>query len=143
MSSSCSLPCSLATPTTTKTGEDFRLNDDWKETQLKWSATYPVLSGVENTDFLQHVTMLTTRKRNLADTSERPPAISAKREDVLKLTLADYLEWRDPLREAFIGHRPSSPIATSSPTATSYPKQLVPLAAIKVVLGTRRPDRCQ
>ena len=34
--------------------------------------------------------------------ARRPPAISAKREDVLKLTLDDYLEWVDPLREAFI-----------------------------------------
>ncbi|OWY60215.1 hypothetical protein B7486_70375, partial [cyanobacterium TDX16] len=84
-----------------QTGEDFRLNDDWKETQLKWSA-YPVLAGVESTDFLQAVTMLVTRERNLADESDRPPAISAKREDVLKLTLPDYLTWRDALREAFV-----------------------------------------
>lgn len=118
-----------------KTGEDFRLNDDWKETQLKWSA-HPVLSGVENTDFLQAVAMLATRKRNLADTSDRPPAISAKREDVLKLTLADYLEWRDPLREAFIWA--ATFLADRHIFAqrdVPYPKQLVPLAAIKVVLG--------
>lgn len=54
-----------------ETGEDFRLNDDWKETQLGWSA-YPVLAAVESIDFLQAVTMLTTRKRHLADTSDRP-----------------------------------------------------------------------
>lgn len=118
-----------------KSGEDFRLNDDWKETQLKWSS-YPVLGAVENTDFLQALTMLTTRKRNLADTSDRPPAISAKREDVLKLTLADYLEWRDPLREAFIWA--ATFLADRhifAPRDVPYPKQLVPLAAIKVVLG--------
>jgi hypothetical protein len=116
-------------------GEDFRLNDDWKETQLKWSS-YPVLAAVENTDFLQAVTMLATRKRNLADTSDRPPAISAKREDVLKLTLADYLEWRDPLREAFIWA--ATFLADRhifAPRDVPYPKQLVPLAAIRVVLG--------
>ncbi|MBK6856850.1 MAG: DUF262 domain-containing protein [Microthrixaceae bacterium] len=120
-----------------ETGEDFRLNDDWKETQLKWSA-YPVLAAVENTDFLQAVTMLTTRKRHLADTSERPPAISAKREDVLRLTLDDYLEWRDPLREAFIWA--STFLADRHIFArrdVPYPKQLVPLAAIKVVLGNQ------
>ena len=50
-------------------------------------AAYPVLQAVENTDFLQAVTMLATRKRNLADTSSKAPAISAKREDILKLTL--------------------------------------------------------
>ena len=118
-----------------KSGEDFRFNDDWKETQLKWSS-YPVLAAVENTDFLQALTMLTTRKRNLADTSDRPPAISAKREDVLKLTLADYLEWRDPLREAFIWA--ATFLADRhifAPRDVPYPKQLVPLAAIKVVLG--------
>ncbi len=118
-----------------KSGEDFRLNDDWKETQLKWSS-YPVLAAVENTDFLQAITMLTTRKRNLADTSDRPPAISAKREDVLKLTLADYLEWRDQLREAFVWA--ATFLADRhifAPRDVPYPKQLVPLAAIKVVLG--------
>lgn len=116
------------------TGEDFRLNDDWKDTQLKWSGT-PVLAGVENTDFLQALTMLTTRKRHLADTSERPPAISAKREDILKLSLLDYLEWRDPLREAFTWA--STFLADRHIFAhrdIPYPKQLVPLAAIKVVL---------
>ena len=80
-------------------GKDFRLNDDWRETQLKF-AGYPVLSAVENTDFLQAVNMLTTLKRHGVDTSERPSAVSAKREDVLKLELVDYLAWRDPLREA-------------------------------------------
>lgn len=116
-------------------GEDFRLNDDWKETQLKWSS-YPVLAAVENTDFLQSVTMLTTLQRHLADASDRPPAISAKREDVLKLTLADYLKWRDPLREAFIWA--ATFLADRhifAPRDVPYPKQLVPLAAIKVALG--------
>jgi len=82
-------------------GTDFRLNDDWKETEAKFTA-YPVLTGLENTDFLQAVTLLATRKRNRADTSSRPSAISAKREDVLKLALTDYLDWVGPLREAFI-----------------------------------------
>jgi hypothetical protein len=120
-----------------KSGEDFRLNDDWRETQLKWSS-YPVLTAVENTDFLQAITLLTTRKRNVADTSDRPPAISAKREDVLKLTLEDYLEWREPLREAFIWA--STFLADRHIFArrdVPYPKQLVPLAAIKVVLENR------
>lgn len=118
-----------------KTGEDFRLNDDWKETQHRWAA-HPVLSAVESTDFLQALTMLATRKRNLADASGRPPAISAKREDVLKLTLSDYLEWREPLREAFIWA--STFLADRHIFAkrdVPYPKQLVPLAAIRVALG--------
>ncbi|MGC5076635.1 GmrSD restriction endonuclease domain-containing protein [Agrococcus sp. DT81.2] len=117
------------------TGEDFRLNDDWHATQEHWSA-YPVLARVENTDFLQAVTMLVSRQRAMQDVSGRPPAITARREDVLKLTLADYLEWRDPLREAFIWC--STFLADQhifAPRDVPYSKQLVPLAAIKVALG--------
>ncbi len=80
--------------------------------------------------------MLTTRKRNLADTSDRPPAISAKREDVFKLTLADYREWHDQLREPFVWA--ATFLADRhilAPRDVPYPKQLIPLAAIKVVLG--------
>ena len=116
-------------------GTDFRLNDDWKETQAKF-AGYPVLAGLENTYFLQAVTLLTTRKRNLAYTGPRPPAVSAKREDVLKLSLDDYLEWVGPLREAFIWA--SDFMADRHVFDTRflpYPKQLVPLAAIRVAMG--------
>lgn len=116
-------------------GTDFRLNDDWRETQTKFES-YPVLSAVENTDFLQAVTMLTTLKRNLADKSDRPPAVSAKREDVLKLSLDDYLEWRDALREAFIwGSTFLADLHIFDVRFLPYPKQLVPLAAVRVVLG--------
>lgn len=114
---------------------DFRLNDDWQETVQKFAA-YPVLAAVENTDFLQAVTMLATRKRNRADTSPKPPAVSAKREDVLKLTLDDYLEWVGPLREAFIwASTYLADMHIFDVKSVPYPKQLVPLAAIRVVLG--------
>ncbi len=116
-------------------GEDFRLNDDWRETELKF-AGYPALSAVENTDFLQAVTMLTTLQRNRADTSDRRPAVSAKREDVLKIDLSDYLKWRDPLREAFIWASTFlADLHIFDERFLPYPKQLVPLAAIKVELG--------
>lgn len=118
-----------------KHGTDFRLNDDWMETRAKFSP-YPVLANLENTDFLQAVTLLATRKRNLAHTGPRPPAVSAKREDVLKLALGDHLEWVGPLREAFIWA--SDFLADRHIFDTRflpYPKQLVPLAAIRVVMG--------
>ena len=117
-------------------GEDFRLNDDWHQTQELWKHA-PVLSTVENTDFLQAVTMLTTLKQNRASLSDRPPAVSAKREDVLKLTLPDYIEWRQPLREAFLW---AATFLADRYVYTAkevpYAKQLVPLAAIRVVLGS-------
>lgn len=116
-------------------GTDFRLNDDWHKTQELF-ADRPVLVGLENTDFLQAVTLLATRKRNLADTSSKPVGVSAKREDVLKLSLDEYLEWVEPLRDAFLWA--SDFLADRhifQPRFLPYPKQLVPLAAIKVVMG--------
>ena len=116
-------------------GTDFRLNDDWKETQQKFSG-YPVLAGLENTDFLQAVTLLTTLKRNREHIGRRPPAVSAKREDILKLALRDYLEWVNPLREAFLWA--SDFLADRHVFDTKflpYPKQLVPLATLRVVMG--------
>ncbi len=118
-----------------KHGTDFRLNDNWKEIKESF-VPYPVLSNLENTDFLQTMTLLVTRKRNLASKDARPPAISAKREDVLKLTLDDYLEWVEPLRAAFIwASRFLADRHIFDTRFLPYSKQLVPLAAIQVVMG--------
>lgn len=115
--------------------EDFRLNDDWKSIHKELTAER-TLRSIRSTDFLQAVTLLATRKRNLASTAERPPAISAKREDILRLQLVDYLEWRDVLVEAFqwaavflADHH------IFDDTFLPYSTQLVPLASIRVVLG--------
>lgn len=116
-------------------GRDFRLNDDWVATQQQFAA-HPVLAAVENTDFLQAVSLLATLKRAKADTTGRPPAVSARKEDLLKLALEDYLEWVDPLRAAFgwcaafLADQHIFDVRF-----LPYAKQLVPLAAIKVVLG--------
>jgi hypothetical protein len=116
-------------------GTDFRLNDDWVATQRRF-AGQPTLAGLENTDLLQAVTLLATRKRNLADTSSKRPAITARREDILKLTLGEYLEWVGPLRDAFLW---AADFLADRHIFTDkflpYPKQLVPLAAIKVIMG--------
>ena len=118
-----------------KHGTDFRLNDDWQTTQAAF-APFPPLKEVESTDFLQALTLLASRKRNLLSTGARRPAVSAKREDVLKLTLDEYLEWVDPLREAFIWA--ANFLADQhifDARFLPYPKQLVPMAAIRVVMG--------
>ncbi|WBM79846.1 DUF262 domain-containing protein [Cryobacterium breve] len=118
-----------------QTGTDFRLNDDWRDIQKSLSQ-YPVLGSVDNTDFLQVVTLLSTRNRNLRDRSTRPAAISAKREDTLKLKLGEYLEWRGPVRDAFQWAATFlADLHIFDVRFLPYPKQLVPLAAIRVVLG--------
>jgi hypothetical protein len=118
-----------------KHGTDFRLNDNWREIKESF-VPYPVLGNLENTDFLQAMTLLVTRKRNLASKEARPPAVSAKREDVLKLTLDDYLEWVEPLRAALIwASRFLADRHIFDTRFLPYSKQLVPLAAIQVVMG--------
>lgn len=118
-----------------QSGEDFRLNDDWKETQELF-AKEPVLNKVESTDFLQAATMLATRKKNLSSDAARRPQISAKREDVLDLELNDYLKFRDELREAFLwSAKFLADLHIFNANDIPYPKQLVPLAAIRVVMG--------
>ncbi|MBE7365296.1 DUF262 domain-containing protein [Corynebacterium aurimucosum] len=114
---------------------DFRLNDDWVETKELWKE-HDVLHKVENTDFLQAITMLTTLERSKHSSGGRKVGLSAKREDVLRLELNDYLTWRDALRQGFIwvaGFLADLHIYRFRDVP--YPKQLVPLAAIAVVLG--------
>jgi len=116
-------------------GTDFRLNDDWLETRARF-AEHPVLSGVANTDFLQAVTLLTTNQRHRADMSDRPVAISARKEDVFKLELGDYLAWVQPLRDAFVWAATFLADQHIHESAyLPYRTQLVPLAAIRVLLG--------
>lgn len=116
-------------------GTDFRLNDDWEKTEELFDDR-PVLADLENTDFLQAVTLLATRKQNLEDTSPKPIGVSAKREDVLKLSLDDYLEWVDPLRAAFLWTADFlADRHIFEAKFLPYPKQVVPLAAIQVVMG--------
>ncbi len=116
-------------------GTDFRLNDDWTATQARF-AKQPTLSGLESTDFLQAITLLASRKRNLDDVSAKPPAVTARREDILKLTLAEYLEWVEPLREAFLWAADFlADLHIFAHKFLPYPKQLVPLATIRAVMG--------
>ncbi|MET8087442.1 DUF262 domain-containing protein [Micromonospora sp. NPDC005237] len=108
-------------------GDDFRLKDDWQLTEQIISA-HPVLRGIRNTDFLQAVTLLVT--------AHGSSFTSARKEDVLRLELSQYLAWAEQVREALVWvaqflrdehiHR-----ARDIP----YPTQLVPLAVIRVILG--------
>ncbi len=116
-------------------GEDFRLNDDW-QTIYEQFKKESVLGTVRSTDFLQGVTLLATRKRNRESTAERKPAVSARREDILRISLNDYLDWRDKLVAAF--EWVSVFLADQhifDSRFVPYPPQLVPLAVIRVVLG--------
>jgi len=108
-------------------GVDFRLNDDWALTQSVIEA-HPVLWKFDSTGFLQAVTLLAT--------SHGAGATYARKEDILKLDLVDYLRWADQVRTALVWvaqflhdehvHRERD---------IPYQTQLIPLVAIRVVLG--------
>jgi hypothetical protein len=130
--------------TATYAADDLHLRQDWekREKQLK---KQPVLDTIENTDFLQAVTLLATlERRNQAiqpikagTPVTKLPVISCKRKDVLRLTLEEYKNWTERVTKGFeavarLLH--SQKIFTSRDLP--YRSQLIPLAAILTWLGT-------
>jgi hypothetical protein len=119
---------------------DFELREDW-ENRRRRIHEHPVLQDVASTDFLQGVTLLATHAKRRAHLDaghpeERAPAVSCKRRDVLRLALDEYLEWADPLTEAFeraarFLHREWIYETKFLP----YNTQLVPLAVVLTLLG--------
>lgn len=111
-----------------ETGQDFRLNDDWSSTKQLLSQ-YPVLEKLESTDFLQIISLYTTVHGERATT--------ARKEDILRLDLRDYLQAADPAREAlawtaaFLDELHLH-VAADLP----YPKLIVPLATVRMLLGS-------
>ena len=119
-------------------GTDFRLNDDWKEIRHRFTSSL-ILRTIDSTDFLAGITLLATRKRQLTFVPKKPtdrkPAVSAKREAILRLELDEYLEWRDRLVAAF--EWVATFIADQhifSDRFLPYSSQLVPLAVLRVIL---------
>ena len=128
--------------TATFAADDYSLRDDWNTRQQELNK-YPVLESIESTDFLQVISLLTTRyKRESAIEDgierEKAPAISCKRKDVLRLTLDDYKHWADLVIESYkkvakLLHHQGIFTARDLP----YRSQLIPMAAIFAVLGER------
>lgn len=121
--------------------DSFKLRTDWEE-RKKQLQKHSVLKNVSGTDFLQAVTLLATWDRReqaqkATPDMERPPAISCKRTDMLKLTLVEYQRWADLLmkgfeRAALFLH--SEHISIFDAKFLPYGSQLIPLAAIRTVL---------
>jgi hypothetical protein len=118
--------------TATYAADEFNLREDWakREKKLKQLA---VLGNVENTDFLQAVTLLAT-----CDRHNQGAAISCTRKDILKLTLDEYKLWADAVTEGFekaakLLHTQKIFTAKDLP----YQPQLTALAAIFAALGDR------
>jgi hypothetical protein len=116
--------------------------EDWRTIEAALEQ-HRVLAQLENTDFLQALTLLATRdRRNKYEGQEsvgsRAPAISCKRGEILRLSLVDYLRWRDRLVAAFAWcgkFLMQQHIFRAKDLP--YHSQLVPLAVLRVILGDR------
>jgi hypothetical protein len=120
-------------------GHDFNLREDWKSTREKLVAVHPVLEGLENTDFLQAIALSSSweRRESVRESGTFPvPAVGCKRKDLLNLPLTEYEAWSPRIAAAlewvglFLGRQ-----RIFRKLDLPYKTQLVPLAAIRAVLG--------
>jgi len=146
----------LLTATYAAESDSFNLREDWfgnpKRPQeqpgrlSRMSRSRPILGALENTDFLQTVSLLFTfERRNEARLAGKAgaelPAISCTRQAILQLPLSGYLAHADAAEEGF---KRAAQFLWREKIFTNldlpYRTQLVPLAAILVTLGHRWND---
>lgn len=121
--------------------DDFQLRDDWNKREQRLKRQHPVLRSLQSDDFLQAIALLVTQERRRADLARAIPAhevagISCKRKDILRLEVADWQRWADPVEEGFArAARFLYGQKIFKARDLPYRAQLVPLAAIFVDLG--------
>jgi len=126
--------------------DEYDLREDWegqrdsRGSKVKLGRVdrlrkHNVLGTLESTDFLQAVTLIATYNHKI---NKPDAAISCKRKDMLRLTLADYRRWADPITKGF--EKAARLLYGQKIFAARdllYRTQLVPLAALFTVLGDR------
>jgi len=139
--------------TATFAADDFQLREAWYGDEKASTEGISqrlrkrrVLGTVENTDFLQTVTLLATRARRQSQvtagkTPQDAPPVSCKRKDILKLTLEEF-EAHAPAAEQGFLKAAQFLYGQKMFTARDLPyrTQLVPLAATLAVLGEHGED---
>ena len=120
--------------TATYAVDDYKLRNDWeKRSQDLRSHKAKVLMSIQNTDFLQAVTLLATYTHKKEGLSL---AISCKRKDILRLPLDDYRRFAD---QAMYGFEEAAKFLFQqcifAERDLPYHTQLVPLAVIFALLG--------
>lgn len=117
--------------------DGFSLRDDWQARRTQLHSQYGVLRGVDSSNFLQAVALMSTQERRRQTPAGQPlPAIGCRRADILNLTLAEYRKWADKVESGFAAaakflHRQF----VFSEHNIPYNTQLVPLAALYAELG--------
>ncbi len=134
--------------TATYAAENFRLRDDWYgSTERKVDGVQPamahrkVLRGVQNTDFLQAISLIHTLRRRqddirLGKPKEEATGVSCKKSAVLALPRDGYQSLRDHVLTGFL--RAAKFLTLEHiflDRDLPYQTQLVPLAAILAELG--------
>lgn len=122
--------------TATFAADDYNLRDNWDARCERLSA-YGPLQGVDATDFLTAITLLSSYQRHKLSGS----SVSCKRRDVLRLTLDEYKKNSDMLEEGFVK---SARLLIREKIFDNknlpYQTQLIPLSAICAVLDDRFED---
>ncbi|MCB1079150.1 MAG: DUF262 domain-containing protein, partial [Verrucomicrobiae bacterium] len=130
--------------------EGFNLRDNWFGSKLRKVQgraerlkKEPLLEPIENTDFIQAITLLQTYEKRQADiaagkTGKAISAVSAKRVSMLGLQLADYHEWADQVEAGFkLAAKFLRKECFFAARDLPYRTQIVPLAAVLTHLKER------
>lgn len=120
--------------------EEFDLKTDWGKIKSEFKP-FKILDKTSNIDIIQAITILSTyqkrKEQELTVEKDYLPAVSAKRREMLNLSLTEYLKYRDQIVAGFIK---ASKILIENHIFNSrdipYSTQLVPMAAILAKLGS-------
>ncbi len=127
--------------TATYASDEFDLKEDWDKIKSQFKF-FKVLYNTSNTDIIQAITLYSTYKRRnqypATGKIENIPAVSAKRKEMLNLSLDDYKKYRDEIVNGYIK---ASKILVENHIFNArdlpYSTQLVPMAAILAKLGDK------
>jgi hypothetical protein len=130
--------------------EGFNLRDDWFGSNLRKVVgrgqrlkKEPLLEPIENTDFVQAITLLHTYEKRQADfaagkVGKAAAAVSAKRVSMLALRLDDYHKWADQVEAGFkLAAKFLRKECFFAARDLPYRTQIVPLAAVLTRLKER------
>ncbi len=120
--------------------EEFDLKTDWARIKSEFKP-FKILDKTSNIDIIQAITIFSTyqkrKEQELTVEKDILPAVSAKRREMLNLSLTEYLKYRDQIVAGFIK---ASKILIENHIFNSrdipYSTQLVPMAAILAKLGS-------
>ena len=121
--------------------DEFDLKSDWENIRNEFKP-FKILNNTSNTDLIQAITLYSTYQKRLeainSCLSDNIPTVSAKRKEMLNLTLSEYNKYRNVIVKGFTK---ASKILVENHIFNSrdlpYSTQLVPLAAILTKLGDK------